>query len=228
MDVESVEQQPQPPEKQAVLAEQRRRAGADTDEELLAAVRQLLVAVHEYAPQAAETVGVRLRQVNAGELEISDVTSVGNGVIDEDIIVTGLASPYRGLGWSTDTDAAFFFGRDAAIDTMLHRLSRCACESGVLMVSGGSGAGKTSLLCAGVLPRIAGEGLAGAPEAHRWPRAVITPGHAPLDELALAESHGHTRWERLWVSRMIRPVVEWVALAELCPRLSGAGAPRGV
>ncbi|MBV7706850.1 ATP-binding protein, partial [Nocardia nova] len=94
--------------------------------------------------------------------------------------------PYRGLSWFTDTDAELFFGRDTAIDAVLHRLSECTRESGMLMVSGVSGAGKTSLLRAGVLPRIAGEGLPGLPEAHQWPHAVIVPGHDPLDELALA------------------------------------------
>ena len=53
------------------------------------------------------------------------------------------------------------------------------------MVSGVSGAGKSSLLRAGVLPRIRGAGLASAPEAASWPCLVFTPTRAPLDELAL-------------------------------------------
>src|SRR5262249_600487 len=56
---------------------------------------------------------------------------------------------------------------------------------GLLVVSGVSGAGKSSLLRAGVLPQIRETGLAAAPEAASWPRVVLTPTRAPLDELAL-------------------------------------------
>src|SRR5215475_9406589 len=37
----------------------------------------------------------------------------------------------------------------------------------------------------GVLPRIRAAGLAAAPGAAAWPRVVLTPTRAPLDELAL-------------------------------------------
>jgi hypothetical protein len=56
---------------------------------------------------------------------------------------------------------------------------------GVLVVSGVSGAGKSSLLAAGVLPQVRRAGLGGVPEAAWWPCEVFTPTHAPLDELAL-------------------------------------------
>jgi hypothetical protein len=49
----------------------------------------------------------------------------------------------------------------------------------------GVGRGKSSLLRAGLLPRIRAEGLATAPGAASWPWVVFTPTHAPLDELAL-------------------------------------------
>ena len=57
--------------------------------------------------------------------------------------------------------------------------------AGLLVVSGASGAGKSSLLRAGVLPRIRAAGLAAAPGAASWPCLVFTPTRAPLDELAL-------------------------------------------
>jgi hypothetical protein len=56
---------------------------------------------------------------------------------------------------------------------------------GLLVVSGASGAGKSSLLRAGVLPRLRGAGLAAAPGAASWPCLVFTPGRVPLDELAV-------------------------------------------
>ena len=64
-------------------------------------------------------------------------------------------------------------------------MSRLVPGPGLLVVSGASGAGKSSLLRAGVLPRLRGSGLAGAPGAASWPCLVFTPGRAPLDELAV-------------------------------------------
>ena len=64
-------------------------------------------------------------------------------------------------------------------------MSGLLAGTGLLVVSGASGAGKSSLLRAGVLPRIRECGLAAAPEAASWPYLVFTPTRAPLDELAL-------------------------------------------
>ena len=96
--------------------------------------------------------------------------------------VTG--SPYRGLSVFGEQDAPFFFGREAAAGQVLERMSRRLAGMG-LLVSGVSGAGKSSLLRAGVLPRIRGAGLAAAPGAASWPCVLFTPTRAPLDELAL-------------------------------------------
>jgi transcriptional regulator with XRE-family HTH domain/Tol biopolymer transport system component len=96
-----------------------------------------------------------------------------------------IASPYRGLSVFEEQDAAFFFGREAVTAAVLERMSRLVGDPGVLVVSGVSGAGKSSLLRAGVLPWIREGGLAAAPEAVSWPFLVFTPTRAPLDELAL-------------------------------------------
>ena len=95
------------------------------------------------------------------------------------------SSPYRGLSWFEEQDAALFFGRDAATAQVLEQMSRHLQGAGLVAVSGVSGAGKSSLLRAGVLPRIRAAGLASAPEARSWPVLVLTPTRAPLDELAL-------------------------------------------
>src|SRR5262245_32128731 len=95
------------------------------------------------------------------------------------------ASPYRGLAVFEEQDAALFFGREAATTEVLERMSRMLAGAGLLVVSGVSGAGKSSLLRAGVLPRIREAGLAAAPGAASWPWVVFTPTRAPLDELAL-------------------------------------------
>jgi WD40 repeat protein len=64
-------------------------------------------------------------------------------------------------------------------------MSRLLAGTGLLVMSGASGAGKSSLLRAGVLPRLRGAGLAAAPQAASWHYLVFTPTRAPLDELAL-------------------------------------------
>jgi len=94
-------------------------------------------------------------------------------------------SPYRGLRAFGAEDAAFFFGRDNAVAEVLARLSGCLAADGLLVVSGVSGVGKTSLMRAGVLPRLGGAGLGSAPEAMSWPRVALVPGPRPLDELAV-------------------------------------------
>ncbi|GGL05784.1 hypothetical protein [Nocardia jinanensis] len=89
VDVEIVERQPESNNRRAVLAEELEQAGAGDDEELLVAARRVLVAVHRHAPQAAAVVGVRLQEVRAGELTITDITSTGSGVVAEGMSVDG-------------------------------------------------------------------------------------------------------------------------------------------
>jgi WD40 repeat protein len=97
-------------------------------------------------------------------------------------------SPYRGLSAFEEDDAPFFFGRDAAATEVLKRMSACTSGTGMLVVSGASGAGKSSLLRAGVLPRVRGAGLPAAPDAMSWPRVLLTPGPSPLGTLAVQVS----------------------------------------
>ena len=94
-------------------------------------------------------------------------------------------SPYRGLRAFEEQDAELFFGREAAAAQVLERMSQQVAGPGLLVVSGVSGAGKSSLLRAGVLPRVRACGLAAAPGAASWPCLVFTPTRAPLDELAV-------------------------------------------
>jgi formylglycine-generating enzyme required for sulfatase activity len=66
-------------------------------------------------------------------------------------------SPYRGLLPLESDDAGIFFGREASIIGVLDRLRglREAPSPRVLVILGASGSGKSSLLRAGVLPRLA-------------------------------------------------------------------------
>ncbi len=140
-----------------------------------------------YSVDARGGMGVQVGEGNTQIIYTYNNLTWTDGVAPPPLVsVSGaIDSPYRGLGAFEEQDAAFFFGRETAITQLLERMARLADGSGLLVVSGVSGAGKSSLLRAGVLPRIRGAGLASAPGSASWPCLVFTPGRAPLDELAL-------------------------------------------
>jgi hypothetical protein len=90
-------------------------------------------------------------------------------------------APYRGLASFQPEDAAWFFGRE---ELALH-LVRLATGPGApglpLAVVGPSGSGKSSLLRAGLVPRL--RAGTGARPGGR-PVVLVTPGSAPLEALA--------------------------------------------
>ena len=98
--------------------------------------------------------------------------------------------PYLGLVPFEERDAWLFYGRDELVDRLVRRLAERLDGAGILLVTGESGSGKSSLLRAGLLPRLAAGAL--GPGSERWPRRVIRPTASPLRELAmhLAEMAG--------------------------------------
>jgi WD40 repeat protein/transcriptional regulator with XRE-family HTH domain len=98
--------------------------------------------------------------------------------------------PYLGLVPFEERDARLFYGRDELADRLVRRLAERLDRPGIVLVAGESGSGKSSLLQAGLLPRLAAGAL--GPGSERWPRRVIRPTADPLRELAmhLAEMAG--------------------------------------
>jgi len=98
--------------------------------------------------------------------------------------------PYLGLVPFEERDARLFYGRDELADQLVRRLAERLDGAGILLVAGESGSGKSSLLRAGLLPRLAAGAL--GPGSQRCPRRVIRPTASPLRELAmtLAEMAG--------------------------------------
>ncbi|MFA7241547.1 MAG: tetratricopeptide repeat protein [Sulfuricellaceae bacterium] len=84
--------------------------------------------------------------------------------------------PYRGLNFFREEDAAYYFGRETAADD----LARMVCQKSCIALVGASGSGKSSLLRAGLLPRLRGD------TAAPWEFATLTPGENPLRQLAAA------------------------------------------
>src|SRR5690242_8626527 len=94
--------------------------------------------------------------------------------------------PYLGLVPFGERDAPVFYGRGELAGQLVQRLA----GPGIVLMAGESGAGKSSLLQAGLMPRLAAGAL--GPGSQRWPRRVIRPAGSPLRELAvqLAELAG--------------------------------------
>ncbi len=85
--------------------------------------------------------------------------------------------PYPGLRPFQRDEWSIFFGREAMIDAVLDRLG----EQQLVVVHGSSGCGKSSLIKAGVLPRLEQEH-----DLHEigWQTAEMRPGSSPLWNLA--------------------------------------------
>ncbi|HEV3292117.1 MAG TPA: AAA family ATPase, partial [Streptosporangiaceae bacterium] len=90
--------------------------------------------------------------------------------------------PYRGLLPFGESDAEVFYGRERLAAELAVKLAARAGRGGMVVVTGASGAGKSSLLRAGLLPILArGQQI---PGSDRWSRIVMTPTKDPLTELA--------------------------------------------
>ena len=98
----------------------------------------------------------------------------------------GDACPYQGLAPFETARSDVFFGRTRAVRDLLARLApRLDGQGAVLLVSGASGVGKSSLLRAGLLPALADGDLPVA-GSRNWPRLLLTPTTRPLRALAAA------------------------------------------
>lgn len=91
-------------------------------------------------------------------------------------------NPYRGLMVFDAEHCGLYFGRDSEIRTLLERVK----TDPLVVVAGDSGVGKSSLVRAGVLPRV--------PEwmqdGRRWTTLMLVPGRRPAAAMAaLLASH---------------------------------------
>jgi predicted ATPase len=90
--------------------------------------------------------------------------------------------PYRGLLPFDESDAEVFYGRERLAAELAVKLAARVTRGGLVVITGASGAGKSSLLRAGLLPILArGQQVQGSDS---WPRIVMTPTKDPFTELA--------------------------------------------
>ncbi|GGS37505.1 PD40 domain-containing protein [Streptomyces griseoviridis] len=98
-----------------------------------------------------------------------------------DLADTAVVCPYRGLAAYRPQDARWFFGRERSRDDLIAQIRAAERTGGIVALVGASGAGKSSLLNAGLVPAVqAGE--AGLGPSRKVLHLV--PGSTPLKELA--------------------------------------------
>lgn len=162
------------------------------------------------------TIGSVLRQ-----LQTIDLTIDRNGAFDRlerGLLEAGLdpasmfhwdgsKPPYPGLLAFQETDAAIYFGRDPDIRESLEVLNTVHHHGGerFIVMLGASGSGKSSLMRAGIIPRL-------KYDTERW--LVIDPFRPkqhPIQELAVAISHTFERYhlKRDW--RQLKELLEKAA-----------------
>jgi hypothetical protein len=92
--------------------------------------------------------------------------------------------PYRGLEAFRPQDVKFFFGRDHLTGWLVSTLRqgvRAAQGVRFLGVLGPSGSGKSSVVLAGLVPKLKARAIEGS---DRWPVAILRPGDDPLKSLS--------------------------------------------
>jgi WD40 repeat protein len=95
------------------------------------------------------------------------------------------AGPYPGLRPFRREESLIFFGRDGQVDGLASRLGRSRPEpSRFLAVVGSSGCGKSSLVRAGLIPRL-NSSLTIDP-GRKWRVTILRPGGEPMRNLAAA------------------------------------------
>jgi len=111
---------------------------------------------------------------------VSMVVEALSGEAIEPAPVVERPNPYKGLRAFDEPDADDFFGRDDLVDEILQRLAAGGQRGRLVLVVGGSGSGKSSLVRAGLLPRV--RSASGASDG--WFVAAMVPGASPFKELA--------------------------------------------
>lgn len=95
--------------------------------------------------------------------------------------------PYPGLAPFATEQHRWFYGREKAVTAICKELARRDEQARFpLVVIGASGAGKTSLLAAGVVPAVANGDLPLVAGASTWRQIMFTPTSRPSLSLALA------------------------------------------
>ncbi|MBO3747215.1 PD40 domain-containing protein [Streptosporangiaceae bacterium NEAU-GS5] len=130
------------------------------------------------------SVGLQYRQAADSRLLLEQVAALRRATGDgRDERRWTAGSPYRGLLPFGPADAEIFYGRQYVTAQLVAALAQRRDGPGLVIVTGASGVGKSSLLRAGLLPAVARGEL--SPSAREWPRELIEqPAADPMSRLA--------------------------------------------
>jgi DNA-binding SARP family transcriptional activator/WD40 repeat protein len=109
--------------------------------------------------------------------------AVGHPVVQPVATRRPTTNPYKGLRAFGEADADDFFGRGRVVDQLLALLAAGDRRSRFLTVIGASGSGKSSVVRAGLLPRLRRGAI---PGSENWYVAAMVPGRSPFDACAEA------------------------------------------
>jgi len=129
--------------------------------------------------------------------------------------------PYRGLDVFSEDHAEFFFGREHIIDRLVNRLKQ---DMRFLAVLGPSGSGKSSLVQAGLVPRLRQGAI---PASDHWELVVTRPADDPFKQLAAkgfeVELQGLSASVQAWLAqhpgrtRLVLVLDQFEELLTICP-----------
>jgi len=139
--------------------------------DVIALARDLQTVAQEYAAPHATLPGT------SSSISITD--------LEENLIQA--VNPYKGLRAFQVADAADFYGRKALVERLLARLHE---DTPFLAVVGPSGSGKSSVVKAGLMPRLQNGTL---DSTTKWYTLEMVPGTHPMEELELALNSIATR-----------------------------------
>ncbi len=139
-----------------------------------AALRQYQICVQilqeELGVEPAEKTQAMYERLRQGELPIAPALIAA--YLERESRNVG-ACPYRGLAAFQPADAPFFFGREAFVARLMEAIQT---RPPATVVVGPSGSGKSSVVFAGLLPKLQAEG--------NWRIAAFRPGKQPFHALA--------------------------------------------
>ncbi|MFJ3831856.1 helix-turn-helix domain-containing protein [Streptomyces sp. NPDC090046] len=147
-------------------------------DDVLRAGGELLRMVHETGPRDAGSDGA---VDGDGDGDGAGLRAGRGGAGADAGPQAGGECPYRGLPAFTAREARWFFGRERATAELIERVFE-RIGGGPLILVAPSGAGKSSLLNAGLVPALRRGGFP-MPGSDSWPVLRFTPTARPLEEL---------------------------------------------
>ncbi|MBN1249934.1 MAG: PD40 domain-containing protein, partial [Anaerolineae bacterium] len=139
-----------------------------------AALRQYEILCRTLQEELGAPPSARTQEVYEGLLrgEIPLAPTTTEAILERELRQVG-PCPYRGLSAFREEDAPFFFGREAFVERLTEAVTT---QPFVALVVGASGSGKSSVVHAGLLPRLRSQGC--------WCICALRPGREPFYALA--------------------------------------------